>query len=179
MPAAEPGTTDWCRGSINAPVTLIEYGDFECPQCRAANETIRELLGRLSGELRFVFRHFPLRQIHPRAEKAAEAAEAAGAQGFFWEMHDLLFEHQENLSDAGLVELAVEIRLNVEEFLRALSERRHVGRVRANLASGLASGVSGTPTFFINGELHDAAWDFDVLHQALQKAVSRPGKFKN
>lgn len=168
IPQVMSETTDWKKGPPNAPVTLVEYGDFECPQCRAASGTVKALLARFgAGELKFVFRHFPMTQIHPRAERAAEAAEAAGEQGFFWEMHDLLFERQENLSDAALVEYAAESGLDIERFLRAMSERRWLGKVRENRRRGLAARVCGTPTFFINEQIYEAARDIELLHRAI------------
>lgn len=166
------GERDHAEGEAGATVTIVEYGDYECPHCRTADRVVERLREKVGGDrLRFVFRHFPLTQIHRHAFRAAEAAEAAGEQGSFWRMHRLLFERNGALTDGGLVEAAAALRLDVPQFLRALSTRRHSGRVREDLTSGTASGASGTPTFFINGRLHDAAWDFDALHKAVRRAA--------
>jgi protein-disulfide isomerase len=149
-------------------VTLVEYGDFECPHCGRAHPIVKEIQRRLGSELRFVFRHFPLAQIHPHAEHAAEAAEAAGAQGEFWEMHDVLFENQTALADPSLQEYAAKLGLDEQRFQRELISHTHAARVREDFLSGVKSGVNGTPTFFINGVRHDDLWDVDTLEQALR-----------
>jgi protein-disulfide isomerase len=158
---------DHAQGEESAPVTLVEYGDYECPACGAAYPVVKELQARLQDGVRFVFRNFPLSQIHPHAEHAAEAAEAAGEQGKFWEMHDCLFEHQRQLDDEHLTRYADELSLDTPKLLRELAEGTHKARVREDFLSGMRSGVNGTPTFFINGERHDDSYEFDVLLKAI------------
>jgi Na+/H+ antiporter NhaA len=161
---------DHVRGSVTAPVTLVEYADFECPYCGQAEPTIRELLSACDDELRYVFRHLPLTDVHPHAPLAAEAAEAAGAQGAFWEMHDLLFENQERLTPTDLRRYAEQLGLDVERFSDDLRHRRHLPRVSADVASADASGVSGTPSFFINGRRHHGVYDVAALTTAVRTA---------
>jgi protein-disulfide isomerase len=158
---------DHAQGEESAPVTLVEYGDYECPACGAAYPVVKELQARLQDEVRFVFRNFPLSQIHPHAEHAAEAAEAAGEQGKFWEMHDCLFEHQRQLDDEHLARYADELSLDTPKLLRELAEGTQKARVREDFMSGMRSGVNGTPTFFINGERHDDSYEFDALLKAI------------
>lgn len=162
---------DHIRGSNDAPLTLLEYGDFECPHCGAAHPIIEELRARLGRRLRFVYRHFPLTNIHPHAEPAAEAAEAAGAQGRFWEMHDRLFENQDALEDEDLVAHADALGLDVEKFAEELSAGVHAPRVRQDFLSGVRSGVNGTPSLFINGVRHDGSYDLVSLLGALESAL--------
>lgn len=159
---------DHAQGPPDAAVTLVEYGDYECPHCGRAYPIVKEIQKRLGSRLRFVFRNFPLKEIHPHAEHAAEAAEAAAVQGKFWEMHDTIFEHQRALDDRHLVEFAVELALDEARLQRELASHMHAARVREDFLSGIRSGVNGTPTFFINGIRHDAAWDADTLEQALR-----------
>jgi Na+:H+ antiporter, NhaA family len=145
---------DHVRGGTDAPVTLVEYGDFQCPYCGDAYPVVHELLARFGDRLRFVFRHMPLADLHPRAPAAAEAAEAAGAQGRFWAMHDRLFGHQHELSDAELRRHAEAIGLDVERFDRELREGVHAARVDEDYRSGVRSGTPSTPRFFVNGVIH-------------------------
>jgi protein-disulfide isomerase len=159
--------TDHRQGPDDAPVTLVEYGDYECPSCGRAHPIVKEAQRRLRSQLRFVFRNFPLSEQHPHAVRAAEAAEAAGGQGKFWEMHDLLFEHQEALDDAELVRYAALLEIDVEQFRRELAAGMYTDRVRKDYGSGLRSGVNGTPTFFINGVRYDGSWDLESLVEAL------------
>ena len=161
---------DHIRGPANAPITLVEYGEFECPFCGMAYPVVRELGRRLGDRLRIVFRHFPLRDQHPHAQRAAEAAEAAAAQGKFWEMHDRLFERQQALDDAQLTRYAAELGLDTERFRRELSEQRHRARVQDDVLSGLHSGVRGTPMFFINGMRHEGRWELEELLAAITAA---------
>ena len=163
---------DHVQGSPDDAVTLVEYGDFECPHCGAAHQVVKQIQKALGDQLRFVFRHFPLTQMHPHAERAAEAAEAAGAQGRFWQMHDLLFEHQQSLSDSHLLLYAEAIDLDTDRFARELAEGVHQPRVREDFMSGVRSGVNGTPTFFINGVRHDGPFDLSALLYAIQRAGS-------
>lgn len=149
------GARDHAQGPSDAPVTLVEYGDYECPYCRAAAPIAQELQRLLGDQLRYAYRHYPLSTVHPRAQRAAEAAEAAGAQGHFWAMHALLFERQDALGDEELAAYAAELGLDADQFARDLAERRHAARVREDLASGDASGVAGTPTFFLDGVRYD------------------------
>jgi protein-disulfide isomerase len=151
-------------------VTLVEYGDFECPHCGAAYLILKKIQKALDNKLRFVFRHFPLTQIHPFAEPAAEAAEAAGSQGKFWEMHDLLFENQQALDPENLVGMAVELDLDIPRFVRELDEGIYGERVREDFMSGVRSGVNGTPTFFINGVRYNGSWETAPLLEALEIA---------
>jgi len=163
---------DHLQGPPDAPVTLVEYGDFECPHCGAAYPIVKRIQKVMGAQLRFVFRHFPLTQIHPHAEGAAEASEAAGAQGQFWEMHDLLFENQRALDAMHLPGYAEELNLDSRRFVRELEERVHQRRVREDFMSGVRSGVNGTPAFFINGVRYDESWDLVPLLEAL-KSVSQ------
>jgi protein-disulfide isomerase len=146
-------------GPDAAPVTLVEYGDFECPHCGAAHPIIQEVLRLRGDDIRFVFRHFPLTRIHPHAQQAAEAAEAAAAQNAFWPMHDQLYEHQDALDIDSLVGYAAALGLDTARFQRDLTEHTYAEEVRADFLGGVRSGVNGTPTFFINGQRHDGAWD--------------------
>jgi protein-disulfide isomerase len=162
---------DHIRGPATAPVTLVEYGDYECPHCGAAHAIIDAVQARMGPALCFVFRHFPLTTIHPRAEPAAEAAEAAGAQGKFWAMHDVLFENQEQLAGPHLLAYAETLDLDLALFAGDLAEHVHAPKVREDFMSGVRSGVNGTPTFFINGVRHDGPWDAASLLAALQRAA--------
>jgi protein-disulfide isomerase len=148
-------------------VTLLEYGDYECPYCGAAYPIIKDVQARMGDRLRFVFRNFPITTSHPHAEQAAEAAEAAGAQGRFWEMHDVLYENQKRLGDDDLRAYAQRIGLDLERFDKELAEHVHAPRVREDFMSGVRSGVNGTPTFFINGARYDDAYDVETLLAAL------------
>jgi protein-disulfide isomerase len=159
---------DHVRGPLDAPLTLLEYGDFECPFCGKATGVVRELFERYPGELRYVFRHLPLEDIHPGAELAAMAAEAAGVQGRFWDLHDLMFHHQDELDVAALLGYAGELDLDVERFSRDLDDQRLADRVREDVASAEASGARGTPTFFIGSQRHVGAYDAETLARALE-----------
>jgi protein-disulfide isomerase len=163
---------DHIRGPADAPVTLVEYGDFECPFCGQAEESVRELLAEI-GDLRYVWRHLPLDDVHPRARLAAEAAEAAGAQGAFWEMHTLLFEHQDALTPKDLRRYAEQLGLDGERVLLELRERTWADRVAADVESADESEVAGTPTFFINGVRHTGAYDLATLLRAVREARAR------
>jgi protein-disulfide isomerase len=161
--------TDHIRGPINAPVTLVEYGDFECPYCGMAEPVVRELLGDF-GDVRYVWRHLPLNDVHPFAQIAAEASEAAADQGAFWEMHDLIFQHQDALTPEDLMSYAEQLGLDVERFTDDLRSHASVSRVAEDVDSADLSGVSGTPTFFINGRRHYGAYDIDSLSAAVRAA---------
>jgi len=165
------GERDHMQGPADAPVTLVEYGDFECPYCGMAYPIVKEAQRRLGDRLRFVFRNFPISTAHPHAEHAAEVAEAAGAQGKFWEMHDLLYERQSTLDDAHLQRFAEELGLDVERFDREMNERRYEARVREDFMSGVRSGVNGTPSFFVNGVRYDGRLDDGHLILALEQVA--------
>jgi len=169
------GNRDHIIGPDDAPVTLVEYGDYECPYCGAAHLIVKEIQEAMRDNLRFVFRHFPLTQIHPNAENAAEAAEAAGAQNRFWEMHDLLFANQQLLDPVHLVGFAEELTLDSVRFGRELKNHLHHDRVRQDFMSGVRSGVNGTPTFFINGFRYDGSWEPRPLLKALESATVDAG----
>ena len=165
------GANDHGQGSAKAPITLVEYGDYECPFCGQAYPIVKALQKRLGDQVRLVFRNFPLGEMHPHAEHAAEAAEAAGAQGKFWEMHDMLYENQDALDDENLAQYAEALGLDVTRFIREMSEHTHAARVREDFRSGVRSGVNGTPTFFINGVRHDGPFDLRSLIAAIEEAV--------
>jgi Na+/H+ antiporter NhaA len=164
---------DHVRGAPDAPVTLVEYGDFECPYCGRAEPAIRELLAEWGDDLRYVFRHLPLSDVHPWAQLAAEAAEAAGAQGAFWEMYDTLLAHQGELTSGGLRRYAQDLGLDGERFAEELRRRTHAARVSEDVASADASGVSGTPSFFVNGRRHTGVYDAATLGAAVRAARAR------
>jgi Na+/H+ antiporter NhaA len=163
---------DHVRGPEQASVTLVEYGDFECPYCGQAEPIVRELLAG-DGDLRYVWRHLPLTDVHPRAELAAEASEAAAAQGAFWDYHALLFAHQDALRPRDLVAYAEQLGLDAERLRGELREREHEGRVARDVESADLSGVSGTPTFFVNGARHHGAYDVDALTAAVKAARAK------
>jgi protein-disulfide isomerase len=152
------GTNDHVRGRIDAPLTLVEYGDFECPYCGMAYPIVKQVEEELGDELRVVFRHFPLKEQHPHALHAAQAAEAAAEQGRFWKMHDVIFEHQNALEDQDLIGYARDIGIDAVPVARALEDARHEKIVRDHFRGGVKSGVNGTPTFFINGTRFDGEW---------------------
>jgi Na+/H+ antiporter NhaA len=164
---------DHIRGPEDAPVTLVEYGDFECPYCGRAEPSVRELLSQHGSDVRYVFRHLPLNDVHPHAQLAAEAAEAAGAQGQFWEMHDVMLDNQNALQGRDLLRYADDLGLDVDRFIRELRRHEHVGRIARDVESAELSGVSGTPTFFINGQRHHGAYDIATLTAAVKAARAR------
>jgi Na+:H+ antiporter, NhaA family len=168
-PPVDPAR-DHVRGHADAPVTLVEYADFQCPYCADAYPLVKELLERFGDQLRFVFRHMPLTDLHPRARVAAEAAEAAGAQGRFWEMHDHLFEHPLELADDQLRDHAATIGVaDGERFAAELRDGVHARRVEEDLRSGARSGVPSTPRFFVNGLIHLGS----PSHAELAEAIGR------
>jgi protein-disulfide isomerase len=162
---------DHIQGRANALLTLVEYGDFECPACGQAHSLIKKLQRAGGDQLRFVFRHFPLVEMHAYAEHAAEAAESAATKGKFWEMHDLLFENQNALAEEDLAEFAVELGLDPRSLLHDVEQERFASRIRADYSSGLKSGVDGTPTFFINGMRYDGDDDLESMLEALEQAA--------
>jgi protein-disulfide isomerase len=158
---------DHRQGDPDALCTLVEYGDYQCPSCGRAYPIIKRLQKHFGKRLLFVFRNFPLSQMHPYAEPAAETAEFAGAHSKFWEMHDLLYENQDRLDDALLFELAEQLHLDLEALRQALASKEFEPRVREDFRGGVRSGVNGTPTFFINGQRHDGAYDYASLVEAI------------
>jgi protein-disulfide isomerase len=167
--------SDHVRGPTTATVTLVEYGDYECPYCGEAYSVVEELLATLGDQVRFVFRHFPLSQVHPHAEDAAEAAETAAAQEMFWEMHDTLYRNQNALDRAHLIQYGVALGLDSSTLHRALAESLFSTRVHEDFLSGVRSGVNGTPTFFINRLRHDGSYDLASLMAAIERAVEEQG----
>jgi protein-disulfide isomerase len=163
---------DHVRGPARASVTLVEYGDFQCPFCGRAFYVLREIEQRLARDLRFVFRHFPIAEIHPFALGAAEAAEAAGVQGKFWEMHDTLYENQNELETDSLIAYAQQLRLDVDRFIDDLHSHRYLQHVRNDFMGGVRSGVNGTPCLFIGGQRYDGPVEETDLLRAIEMARS-------
>jgi protein-disulfide isomerase len=163
---------DHTRGPVDAPVTIVEYGDFECPYCGMAEGVIRELLAGF-GDLRYVWRHLPLNDVHASAQLAAEASEAAAEQGRFWEMYDLLLAHQDEIRPGDLLAYAEQLGLDIERFTTALHQHTMAARIAEDVDSADLSGVSGTPTFFVNGRRHYGAYDIDTLTTAVRAARAR------
>lgn len=149
---------DHILGNTNAPIELVEYADYQCPYCGQAYYILKEVQKQLGDKIKFVFRNFPLPELHPHAIHAAIAAETAGAQGKFWEMHDILFENQKNLEDNHLIEYADRIGLDVKRFERDFGKDPYFQKVNYDYESGIENGVQGTPTFFINGKVYDGNW---------------------
>jgi protein-disulfide isomerase len=162
---------DHIQGSAHAPVTLVEYGDYECPFCGEAYLVVKALQKHFKHQLRLVFRNFPLSQAHPHAAHAAQAAEAAGAQGKFWEMHDQLYENQQALEDEDLAGYAEDLGLDLALFLRQMADPHIAARVREDFLGGVRSGVNGTPTFFINGVRYDGSYDFAAMAAAIEESA--------
>ena len=167
---------DHSLGPVDAPVTLVEYGDYECPYCGKAFPVVNELRRRFGDRLRFVFRNFPLNTIHEHAGVAAQAAEAAAAQGNFWEMHDLLYENQDKLADIDLRSYALKVGLELYRFDADLSSEKYAARVREDFRGGVRSGVNGTPTFFINGFRHNGGFRMGELLPAIEAALEAAQK---
>jgi len=165
---------DHGQGDEQAPVTLVEYGDYQCPHCGRAYPIVQRVQKHFGKQLRFVFRNFPLTEIHPYAEAAAEAAEFAASQGKFWEMHDAIFENQDRLSPLFLVKLGGELGLDGDALKKALEGHEFLPRIKADFLGGARSGVNGTPTFFINGVRHEGAFDFEDLVEAIDGAIGKP-----
>jgi protein-disulfide isomerase len=162
---------DHLRGARDAQVMLVEYGDFQCPYCARAHAALTDLMGKHDGRVALVYRHLPLADLHPFAPAAAEAAEAAGAQDKFWEMHDALFENQGMLDEDALPAVAANLGLDAQRFARELDEGKHRARVEADAEQARALGASGTPTFFINGERYHGDSDHASLAAAIGKAL--------
>jgi protein-disulfide isomerase len=164
---------DHYQGPLGAPLTLVEYGDFECPHCGRAFGIILHLERAFSSDLCFVYRHFPLTSMHPHALLAAEASEAAGAQRMFWRMHDWLFENQDDLSPSRLTAAARKLSLDYQRFVQDLKKGRYERKVKDEFMTGLRSGVNGTPTFFINGEKHAGGYDLKTMMRALNRRLGQ------
>lgn len=165
------GSEDHRQGNEDALCTLVEYGDYECPHCRAAHPVIKRVERHFGTRLCFVFRNFPLTQIHANAQSAAETAEFAASEGKFWEMHDLLFENQERLGDDLYAELATQLGLDAAKLRESLENGTYTRRVRTDFTGGVRSGVNGTPTFFVNGQRHNGPADFEHLVKAIEAAI--------
>jgi protein-disulfide isomerase len=165
------GARDHIRGPESAPVTLVEYGDFECPQCAAAYPIVERVTDTFGDRLRFVFRHFPLTSSHPNAQHAAEEAEWASTQDKFWPMFHALYAAQKNLSDKRMLDVAAGLGLAGRELVSAWTAHTFIARVKEDFASGLKSGVTGTPSFFINGIRHEGGWDELALSHAIEAAL--------
>jgi protein-disulfide isomerase len=163
--------SDHIIGPESAVVTVVEYGDFECPSCGQAYPALKILLHHFGDRVRFVFRHFPLREVHPHAELAAEAAEAAGVQRKFWQMHDLLFENQSHLKATHLRQYAARAEVDLERYDYEMSDHVYLQRVQEDIATGTRSGVRSTPAFFLNGVLHDVSFGIQQLRSAIDDAL--------
>ncbi len=165
------GSGDHVRGPADAVLTVVEYGDYECPYCGQAFPVVEELLRTFGNSLRLIFRNLPLADVHPHAEQAAETAEAVGLQGKFWEMHDALFEHQRNLSTNALLGYVAQVGADVDRVTRDLAEGGPRARVEADLEGAIRSGANGTPTFFVNGKRYDGSWAYEPFSTYLQSLL--------
>jgi protein-disulfide isomerase len=171
---SEPvSAVDHLLGPPHAPVTIVEYGDFECPNCKQAAPAVKLLLAHFTERVRFVYRHFPVEEVHPRALAAAEAAECAGAQGKFWQMHDLLFDNQRHLKPQQLLGYAESLELDMTRFRADTDSHLYLQRIREHQQSGRDSGVQGTPAFFVNGRIQDVSFAMQELFDAVEKALVR------
>ena len=169
--AEDVDANDHSRGPDHAPVVLVEYGDFECPNCKQAAPAVELLLRRFEEQVRFVFRHYPLVDVHPHALAAAEAAECAGGQGKFWEMHAYLFEHQTHLDRKHLLRYGADLGLDIARYTAELDDEVYRQRVLEHIDSGKRSGVRGTPGFFLNGRIVDVSFGLQLLLEAVQEAL--------
>lgn len=162
---------DHIFGPASAPVTVMEYGDFECPSCFQAHAALKVMLPHFAGQMRFVFRHFPLREVHPHAELAAETAEAAAAQGKFWPMYELLFAHQQHLKDKHLRDYAEQVGLDMARYQNEIRDHVYLQRVQEHMHSGRQLGVRSTPAFYVNGVFTDVSFGLQHLHEAIDRAL--------
>lgn len=162
---------DHSAGKNDAPIELVEYGDYECPHCGRAYPILKDLQQKMGDDLKFVFRNFPLGEMHPHAIMAAIASEAAALQGKFWEMHDIIFEHQTNLSPQALFDFAETLQLDMPKFEHDITQKALADKVEQHFESGMRSGVNGTPTFFINGAKYQGSWEGNDLYKYLQSLV--------
>jgi protein-disulfide isomerase len=165
--------TDHVLGELHAPVSVVEYGDFECPNCKQAAPAVKLLLERFAGRVLFAFRHFPLEEVHPHALLAAEVSEVAAAQGKFWPMYDALFEHQLHLKAANLRGYAEGLQLDMARYSAELDDHIYLQRIREHVQSGRSSGVRGTPTFFVNRAIQDVSFGMHLLFDAVETALKR------
>ncbi|HEV3267704.1 MAG TPA: thioredoxin domain-containing protein [Acidimicrobiales bacterium] len=168
------GPDDHVEGSDDAAITIVEYGDFQCPYCGQAYPIVKRLQSDFGDSLRLVFRNMPLTNVHPQAELAAETAEAVGLQGKFWPMHDVLFENQRDLSGPALLRYVEDVGADLSQVANALNDGVVQKRVKDDVESGIRSGVNGTPTFFVNGERYDGSWDYESFHAYLQDVLDQP-----
>ena len=166
-------SSDHVSGNPEASVELVEYGDYECPYCGNAYPIVKDIQQRFGNELKFVFRNFPLRKIHPNAFDAAMATEAAGVQHKFWEMHDLVFENQKFLNRENIFQFARQISLDLERFQEDMQQKKLADKIEKDFETGLRSGVNRTPTFFINGEKYEGSYNRDELFQALKSQLNQ------
>jgi len=173
--AVAPQPTDHAQGPEHSRVTVIEYGDFECPSCKVAAATPKLLLERFPNKIRFIFRHFPLQDAHPHALLAAEAAEAAAAQGKFWRMHDVLFENQAHLKDKDLYRYSAGLGLDLARYTAEMDDHIYLQKVREHIEGGRRSHIRATPTFFMDGVVQDISFGMKALHDAVANAVARIG----
>jgi protein-disulfide isomerase len=171
--AVPVGPDDHVRGAAEAPLTLVEYGDYQCPYCGEAYPIVEALLSTFGNDVRFIFRNFPLVDVHPHAESAAEIAEAAGLQGKFWQMHDALYENQDDLGDNALVRYAQEIGLDTRQVQTDLTSGRPRKRVEADFEGAIRSGANGTPTFFVNGTRYDGSWQLQPFEAFITSQLKR------
>lgn len=167
------GPADHIQGDESAAVTLVEFGDYECPHCARAYPIVKKVQKHFGKQLRFVYRNFPLTEMHPNAEFAAETSEFAGAHDKFWEAHDLLFENQNRLGGELYAEIAHKLNLNATQLASALEKREFAAKVHADFSGGVRSGVNGTPTFFINNQRNDAPFDYEGLVTAIDAAITK------
>jgi protein-disulfide isomerase len=173
--AVPPEPTDHLEGSAHARVTLVEYGDFECPSCKVAVSTPKLLLERFPNKIRFIFRHFPVQEAHPHALMAAEAAEAAAAQGKFWPMHDMLFQNQAHLKDKDLYRYAAALNLDLARYTAEMDDHIYLQKVREHIEGARRSHIRATPTFFVDGVVQDISFGMKALHDTVASAVGRGG----
>ncbi len=171
--AVPVSAVDHSLGPEHSPVTVVEYGDFECPVCKQAVPAVKLVLGRFGNRIRFVYRHFPVESAHPHAMQAAQAAEAAGGQGKFWQMHDLLFENQRHLKIANVREYAQRLQLDMPRFIAEMDDEIYLQRVREHMQSGTQSRIRGTPGFFINGVIQDVSFGMHSLMEGVAAALKR------
>jgi protein-disulfide isomerase len=173
--AVPPEPTDHFQGPLHARVTLIEYGDFECPSCKVATQTPKLLLERYPNKIRFIFRHFPVQEAHPHALLAAEVSEAAAAQGQFWAMHDILYAHQSHLKEKDLQRYASEVGLDLARYTAEMDDHIYLQKVREHIEGAKRSHIRATPTFFLDGVVQDVSFGMQSLHDAIAAAVRRAG----
>lgn len=171
--AVPVGAVDHMLGPVHAPVTIVEYGDFECPNCKQAAPAVRLLVERFADRIRLVYRHFPLEEVHPHAMLAAQAGEAAGGQGKFWQMHDLLFDNQNHLKLRQLRGYAERLELDMTRFNADMDDEIYLQRIREHIDGGSRSGVRATPTFFINGTIQDVSFGLHSLVDGVEAALRR------